>query len=43
MDAKYFEEQIFHVDNDADFERLALQLYDFQRENNPVFRRYLNT
>lgn len=41
MDAKYFEEQIFNVANDADFERLALQLYDFQRENNPVYRRYL--
>jgi len=41
MDAKYFEEQIFNVAGDADFERLALQLYDFQRENNPVYRRYL--
>ena len=41
MDAKYFEERIFDVKNDDEFAHLALQLYDFQRENNPVFRRYL--
>lgn len=41
MDAKYFEERIFNVKNDDEFAHLALQLYDFQRENNPVFRRYL--
>ncbi|MCR5455928.1 MAG: acyltransferase [Bacteroidales bacterium] len=41
MDAKYFEERIFSIDSDVTFTQIALQLYDFQRENNPIFRRYL--
>lgn len=41
MDGVFFERRIFDVDCDADFDELALQLYDYQRENNPIYRRYL--
>ncbi len=41
MDARLFEKRIFEVKNDADFEELALQIYDFQSINNPTYRRYL--
>ncbi len=43
IDGKYFEEKIFCIGSHdgEDFDRIALELNEFQRMNNPVYRRYL--
>jgi hypothetical protein len=37
---KSFEESLFHV-NDHSFEEIALKLFEFQANNNPVYREYI--
>ena len=35
------EEKIFRVKSNADFEKTALEIFEFQRINNPVYKKYL--
>ena len=35
-----FINKIFNCTNDATFEKLALEIFDFQMENNPIYSAY---
>lgn len=35
------QEKIFTINSDSEFERIALEVYDFQSKNNPVYREYI--
>ncbi len=37
-----FEKQIFEINNDADFEKLALSLFHYQYLNNAVYQKYVD-
>ena len=41
VDKQYFKDRIFAIENAADFERLALELFLFQAQSNPVYGEYL--
>ena len=41
MQPKDLEKQIFEIDSDAKFFEIALEVFDFQRKNNPVYQKYL--
>ena len=34
------EKQIFNIKNEDEFERLALQIYNYQIKNNPIYEKY---
>jgi hypothetical protein len=36
-----WQKRIFEIQSEADFEALALEVYDFQRTNNPIYRQFL--
>ncbi len=42
MDGKFFEQRIFEMSCSGDFDRLALQLFEYQYLNNAVYRRYVD-
>ena len=35
------EEKVFRVSSNAEFEKTALEVFEFQRVNNPVYKKYL--
>ena len=35
------EEKVFNIQNDADFERIALEIFEFQSVNNHIYKKYL--
>ena len=42
VDKQYFKSKIFKIESDAEFERLALELFHFQAAENDVYRQYLD-
>jgi hypothetical protein len=41
LEMESLEERVFKVETDAEFENLALEIFEFQRVNNPVYKKYL--
>ncbi len=41
MDLKNIEKKIFDVKNDADFQKIAIEIFNFQAKENPVYRQYI--
>lgn len=42
VDKQYFKSKIFKIESDAEFERLALELFHYQAAENDVYRQYIN-